>query len=360
MPRPWRCRSARTRSGRSSSPSATTTTCRWRGTWGNWRPRPGGPARRRATSERTPAAGSSTAAPEGYAPSLSRSGSPDAHPLVGTVAIFKDLDPWGVTDLDDFLAANSIPYEVHTSAEFGTLDFGAYGMIVFSGDQPQSFYDAYASHVAKFEAYVEAGGFLNFFAADAGFNGGSLTAPLPGGMTWTGLYESYNVIDDPAHPVVQGVPDPFYGNYASHGHFDNLPAGAHVIASEQGGGQPTIVEVPMGAGWLIAFGQPLEIAHYYGWDAGLIMENTLLWGYGFVPQQIPWLSEDPITGIVRPGECADVEVTFDAAGLPIADYAAELVIWSNDPDTPVIYLPVTMHVTCAAHIYLPIIVRNYP
>jgi uncharacterized repeat protein (TIGR01451 family) len=73
---------------------------------------------------------------------------------------------------------------------------------------------------------------------------------------------------------------------------------------------------------------------------------------------IAWLTEDATSGMVLPGECMDVEVTFDATGLPIDDYAAELMIKSNDPDTPAIHLPVTMHVTCAAHIYLPVIVRN--
>jgi hypothetical protein len=303
------------------------------------------------TSDRKQIPGSSTAAPEGYVPTLSRSHSPGAQPLAGTVAIFKDLDPWGVTEVEGFLAANGIPYEVHTSAEFGSLNFGAYGMIVFSGDQPQSFYDAYASHLAKFEAYVETGGFLNFFAADFGNNSGILTAPLPGGMTWwTGVLENYNVIDDPTHPVVQGVPDPFWGNLASHGHFGDLPANAHVIASEQSGAQPTIVEVPLGGGKLMAFGQPLEISRFLGWDAGAIMENTLLWGHNWVPQAVPWLSEDPITGVVLPGDCTDVEVTFDAIGMPVDEYYAELVIWSNDRDTPVIHLPVTMTVLASTGI----------
>ncbi|MGQ9459424.1 MAG: hypothetical protein ACUVS5_14230, partial [Anaerolineae bacterium] len=165
-------------------------------------------------------------APAGYTPTPVRPSVHGGWPLGGTVCIFKDANPWGTTDVEQFLAAHGIPYEVHTSAEFGSLDFTQYGMIIFSGDQPQSFYDAYASYVGKFEDYVNTGGFLNFFSCDSGWNGGSLTAPLPGGMQWTGwIYENYNVVDDPTHPVVQGVPNPFWGNYASHGHFSNLPAG---------------------------------------------------------------------------------------------------------------------------------------
>ncbi|MBN1659657.1 MAG: PKD domain-containing protein [Anaerolineae bacterium] len=51
---------------------------------------------------------------------------------------------------------------------------------------------------------------------------------------------------------------------------------------------------------------------------------------------------DPIHGTVLPGECMNVQVTFDATGLSAGDYAAELVVWSNDPDSWAIPLPVTM------------------
>jgi uncharacterized repeat protein (TIGR01451 family) len=87
------------------------------------------------------------------------------------------------------------------------------------------------------------------------------------------------------------------------------------------------------------------------WQAGL--SQLLNPGPG-----IPWLSEDATAGRVLPGECMDVKVTFDAAGLPMDDYTTELLIRNNDLDTPAIHLPVTMHVTCAAHIYLPIIVKD--
>ena len=181
------------------------------------------------------------------------------------MAVFKDVNPWNSTSTETILAANSIPYEVHGSADFATLDFSAYGMIVISSDQPQAFYDAYALNVAKFEAYVNGGGVLNFFAADNGWNGGFLNAPLPGGITYTFLGESYNVVDDPAHPVVAGIPNPFSGGWASHGVFSNLPAGAHVIASGQASGSPTILEYQMGSGRLLAFATTLEISYDGGW-----------------------------------------------------------------------------------------------
>ncbi len=296
-----------------------------------------------------PVVGDSATAPTAYKPSLSRSQLARTYLLGGTAAVFKDADPWGTTDVEAFLTAQGIPYEVHTSAEFGTLDFNQFGMIVISSDQPQTFYDNYAAYVGKFEDYVAAGGFLNFFSADSGWNGGALTAPLPGGMNWAQAYEDSNVINDPAHPVVQGVPSPFYGNSASHGHFLNLPANAHIIASEVTGGQPTIVEYGLGAGWLIAFGQPLEVAHAWGWDAGLIMENTLLWGYSFIPTgDVPWVWEEPVSGTVAAGDTANVAVMFtalytDSTPMPLGDYTAALLVNNNAAEGRQ-RVPVLMHI----------------
>jgi uncharacterized repeat protein (TIGR01451 family) len=103
----------------------------------------------------------------------------------------------------------------------------------------------------------------------------------------------------------------------------------------------------------------MDNTYYASSDNALLMDNIFAWLLE-AGVDVPWLSQAPISETVLLGECVTVEVTFDAAGLPIDDYAAELVVWSNDPDTPAIHLPVAMHVTCAMRIYLPLIVRNYP
>ncbi|MBN1659653.1 MAG: carboxypeptidase regulatory-like domain-containing protein [Anaerolineae bacterium] len=287
---------------------------------------------------------SSTTTPDGYVPALTHSSSPGAHLMGGTVAIFKDADPWGSVSTEAVLAANGIPYEVHGSGEFGTLDFGAFGMIVINSDQPQAFYDTYALYVDKFEDYVQGGGYLNFFSADAGWNGGYLSAPLPGGMVWTTWYEDYNAIDDPAHPVVQGVPDPFYGTSASHGYFSNLPADAHVIVHGNDSGQPNLVEYPLGDGWFIGFGQTAEISYDWGWEGGPILPNALLYGYAFEPAgDVPWVSEDPITGTVLADDQLPVDVTFTALPtMPLGVYTATLVINTDDAQEPQLTVPVTL------------------
>jgi uncharacterized repeat protein (TIGR01451 family) len=74
--------------------------------------------------------------------------------------------------------------------------------------------------------------------------------------------------------------------------------------------------------------------------------NWMVRGYGetYMAYDIPWLSEDPTSGSVPPGECTVVDVTFDSTGLALGDYLGNLVITSNDPDTPEVTIPVQLTV----------------
>jgi subtilisin family serine protease len=57
----------------------------------------------------------------------------------------------------------------------------------------------------------------------------------------------------------------------------------------------------------------------------------------------PWIKIEPEAGTIAPGESYDISVTFDAIELAPAIYQAEIVIISNEPDSPRI-VPVTMTV----------------
>jgi PKD repeat protein len=80
----------------------------------------------------------------------------------------------------------------------------------------------------------------------------------------------------------------------------------------------------------------------FGGQAGELLHNALL--YLAAPEEIPWLSEDPISGTVPPGECTVVDVTFDSTGMAPGDYLGSLIIASDDPDTPEVAIPVTLTV----------------
>jgi hypothetical protein len=77
-------------------------------------------------------------------------------------------------------------------------------------------------------------------------------------------------------------------------------------------------------------------------------------------QDVSWLHEDPISGTVSAGGSLPVDVIFDATGLALGDYTADLVIYSNDPDESPVTVAVVMHVVPGGKNYLPIILKNYP
>jgi hypothetical protein len=63
------------------------------------------------------------------------------------------------------------------------------------------------------------------------------------------------------------------------------------------------------------------------------------------PADVPWLSVDPTTGTTGAAGTTNVSVTFDSTGLTPGDYSAFLCIESNDPDTPLVELPVMLEVS---------------
>lgn len=64
----------------------------------------------------------------------------------------------------------------------------------------------------------------------------------------------------------------------------------------------------------------------------------------FTKVDVPWVTENPISGIVPPGDTAEVVVTFDAGGLDRGSYHAYLVIMNNDPDSDVIVVELHLSV----------------
>lgn len=265
----------------------------------------------------------------------------------GSVLVFQDVYPWGSSAIETILTSWQIPYVVMGSASMGTENLHAYDLIILAGDQPQSFYGTYNDNVARFTAYVQAGGVLEFHAAAWGWQGGNPNGmPLPGGGIINGIYPyDYNYIALPGHPILGGVPNPFSGNSASHGYFSDLLPGAAtlVTAGNTPGGVPTLIEYPLGGGRVIASMQPLEIAWEYGWDGGLILENLIPYAYmqsgGF---DIPWLAEMPISGTITTNGSQDITVTFDTTDIQPGTYHGTVLVDNNDPVNGRLTLPVSL------------------
>lgn len=75
------------------------------------------------------------------------------------------------------------------------------------------------------------------------------------------------------------------------------------------------------------------------------------------PRNITWLGASPSAGSIAAGNHQDVTLTIDSTGLALGNHWGNLCIDSNDPDTPLMIVPV--HVTVASNeIYLPIVAEE--
>jgi hypothetical protein len=75
-------------------------------------------------------------------------------------------------------------------------------------------------------------------------------------------------------------------------------------------------------------------------------DGILLGGVAWSDSSSPvvWLYVDTTSGTVPADDSAKIEVTFDATGLDIGDYYANIIVSSNDPDEEKIIVPANLHV----------------
>jgi hypothetical protein len=175
---------------------------------------------------------------------------------------------------------------------------------------------------------------------------------LPFGGTNNYGGSDYNYIVDPAHPIFTGVPNPYYGSWASHDFVtDLLPEDIVLVTlGSVPGGNTVMIERYAGAGLLVAGGQTYEFGWAYGQDAGIILANMIPYYYNLeLASDAQWLTENPMSGILDPdGGMQVVDVTFDASNpitVPITGtYLADIVIKTDDPVNPKIIVPAIMNV----------------
>ncbi len=72
--------------------------------------------------------------------------------------------------------------------------------------------------------------------------------------------------------------------------------------------------------------------------------NWMIRGRGFRENNCDWMSQAPFSGLITSGSSENVTVTFDATGLSNGIYQCQLVVASNDPDEPLVVIPVTLTV----------------
>jgi subtilisin family serine protease len=258
------------------------------------------------------------------------------------VLLVQDVLPWGSNAVEVLLNLNHIPYDRIPSSLLAAFDLTHYHTVIVPSDQFYSTYAVLMAQASRLQQFVAQGGVLEFHAAGLGFNGGDPSGvPLPGGMQIVNSFSSNNYVLLPQHPLVAGVPSPFTGGWASHAGFVNVPAGAEIVARDDRG-FPNLVSYPYGLGRVVTGGQTFEFGYEYNQSAGRILVNMIPYANNLAP---PWLRIGLESGVVPPGGTVDIPVTLDATGLDPGDYAARVLISSNDPDESLVTVRVNLHVT---------------
>ncbi len=203
---------------------------------------------------------------------------------LANVLLLKDTEPWGISpDPNETALANlGISYTVANSSQITTLDLSSFTTIIIASAQDNIFYANYNASLSKFTDFVNAGGNMEIHApAYASIT----TLPLlPGGSNLAnGNNEEYNIVTLPSHPMVAGISNLFYGNYANIRYFENLPAGTKVITRTQDSQHPTTIEYTIGTGVLVATTCPLEWAVRYNQGAASMLKNRIQYAINTIP-----------------------------------------------------------------------------
>ncbi|MBX7150405.1 T9SS type A sorting domain-containing protein [bacterium] len=255
------------------------------------------------------------------------------------ILVIQETDAWGV-NIGDFIINNlGITPTVINSSQIAETDFFQYDLIVTAGDEDNTYYTELSNNVSKFEAYVIAGGVVQYQLATQGDN-----VTIVGGVQVIHSYaENVNRVLIPEHPIVSGLDSLLNGNSANHCYLTNLPGNAKVIVETADSRLPTLVEYSFGAGSVVATGMTWEYLYINGYNSGpmmgLALEYSLTLGGA-------WLRANPISGSIAASGNQQTTITIDASRLYPGDYEAAVEIVNNDvdPEDTVFVVPVTLTV----------------
>jgi N-acetylneuraminic acid mutarotase len=145
-------------------------------------------------------------------------------------AIFQTHNPWGSTVVADAIACAGHHYQVFTPDELAGFDFSQYRVVILNWDDTflSEFDTQYEAAIPALEAYAAAGGVVWVQGAIQGDVGEDCYALPFGGQSCVDFGDSDPIVD-PSNPMVQGVPSPITGNFASHVADTCLPVEADVV-----------------------------------------------------------------------------------------------------------------------------------
>jgi len=80
------------------------------------------------------------------------------------------------------------------------------------------------------------------------------------------------------------------------------------------------------------------ISNNSGIDAKSDFKEYLKSIIGNKSPNVSWLDETPLSGSIVPGDSSVITVIFNSTGLPIGNYTAQIIVNSNDPISPTVYV----------------------
>ena len=144
-------------------------------------------------------------------------------------AIFQTHDPFGSTIVEDAITAAGHTFSVFTPGDLAGFDFTQYRVIVLNWDDHflSDFLADYVAAIPSLEGYISGGGVVWVQGAIQGNEEDSY--PLPFGGESSFDLSTSDPIVDPSNPMVQGVPNPITGNFASQASDGDLPDDADIV-----------------------------------------------------------------------------------------------------------------------------------
>jgi N-acetylneuraminic acid mutarotase len=254
------------------------------------------------------------------------------------------LGAFASQDFDPALDA----FDIFIADDFANSDWWAIDTIYVPGDTWNTGGDLDCAELFHWEIYADAGGVP---AGDPWGGGdapvwtyyGSTADPNIAFSTGVSNFKS-NVTLSLDVPITLPPGDWWLVFYPSMAFANCFQYGRHVSATENNA--PAQVINPGGGFGFPAIWTSVQVTSTWGQD----YHDFAFRLEGVALEDVPWLSEDPPTGALEGGQCTTVDVHLDATGLLPGEYSAELIVGSNDPDTPSISLPVSLTVWTPAQI----------
>ncbi len=214
--------------------------------------------------------------------------------------IIRDEPPWESYGLDTSLVeigltvgTNANQFYIYASADLPIIELTpGTDVLIISNDQPQAFYNNLSLNFDYIIEFAQNGGTILWGTCDLAWNYGSYASAgldsFPGGIRHGTSYDDANLVQDADLLLTSGLSDTLTGIYASNKYFINVPDSAIIYLRNQSG-EPTLIGYPLGLGWIILSGQPLEYNYdrRENYNMGFLLPRITSFILGFAWEGIP-------------------------------------------------------------------------